>query len=186
MRHPPPAGGRLSENFTMTYDAPTPLYFQFLEGPRSPRRPPYALLVYPMARRGGLRGAGGSSAESSITVNMERGFCPKNRSAAVVPSGRVSRKLWTAVRHARFLRWSRPRSWWFRSERDPLRPSTLELERWNTSASVAAFALSWVCSTGLNASNAPPDANSGVRRRSASSRSGLPWVTVRVEATRSR
>jgi hypothetical protein len=32
----------------------------------------------------------------------------------------------------------------------------------------------------------PPDANSGARRRSASARSGSPWVTVRVEATRSR
>ena len=32
----------------------------------------------------------------------------------------------------------------------------------------------------------PPDANSGVRRRSASVRSGSPWGTGRVEATRSR
>ena len=45
-----------------------------------------------------------------ITANIARGFCPKKRSAAVVPSGRVSRKLWTAVRHSRFLGWSSPRS----------------------------------------------------------------------------
>src|SRR5262245_8712716 len=42
-----------------------------------------------MARRGGLRGAGGISTASSIAANMARGFCPKKRSAAVVPSGRV-------------------------------------------------------------------------------------------------
>src|SRR5712692_3761196 len=89
-----------------------------------------------MARRGGLRGAGGISTASSIAVNRKRGFCPKKRSAAVVPSGRVSRKLWTAVRHVRFLGWSRPRSWWVRSARYSLRPSTLELERWNTSAGI--------------------------------------------------
>ena len=41
--------------------------------------------------------------ESSMAANMERGFCPKNRSAVVVPSGRVRRKLWTAVRYVRFL-----------------------------------------------------------------------------------
>ena len=35
-------------------------------------------------------------------------------------------------------------------------------------------ALSWFCSTGLNAPNAPPGSNSGVRRRSASARSGSP------------
>ena len=39
-----------------------------------------------------------------------RDTCPKNRSAAVVPSGRVRKKLCTAVRHARFLGWSSPRS----------------------------------------------------------------------------
>jgi hypothetical protein len=65
---------------------------------------------YPTARRGGLRGAGGSSTDAKIAANMQRGFCPKNRSAAVVPSGRVRKKLCTAVRHARFLGWSRPRS----------------------------------------------------------------------------
>ena len=80
-------------------------------GPRSRRRPPYALPAYPTARRGGLRGAGGISTASKIAANMERGFCPKNRSAAVVPSGRVRKKLCTAVRHARFLGWSSPRSW---------------------------------------------------------------------------
>jgi hypothetical protein len=45
------------------------------------------------ARRGGLRGAGGSSTDAKIASNIERGFCPKNRSAAVVPSGRVRKKL---------------------------------------------------------------------------------------------
>src|SRR4029450_8411995 len=64
-----------------------------------------------MARRGGLRGAGGIATASSIAANRERGFCPKNRSAAVVPSDRVRKKLWIAVRHARFLGRSKPRSW---------------------------------------------------------------------------
>ena len=72
------------------------------------------------------------------------------------------------------------------SERYPLRPSTLELERWNTSASVLALCWSCFCSSGLHAPNAPPGANSGVRRRSARARSGAPFGTVRVEATRSR
>ena len=42
---------------------------------------------YATARRGGLRGAGGISTDARIAANSERGFCPKNRSAAVVPSG---------------------------------------------------------------------------------------------------
>ena len=58
-------------------------------------------LIYPTARCGGLRGAGGISTASSTVANSERGFCPKNRSAAVVPSGRVRKKLWIAVRQAR-------------------------------------------------------------------------------------
>jgi hypothetical protein len=62
----------------------------------------------------------------------ERGFSPKNRSAAVVPSGRVRRQLGTAVRHARFLGLSSPRRAWVRSERYPFRPFTLELERWSS------------------------------------------------------
>jgi hypothetical protein len=66
---------------------------------------------YPTARRGGLRGAGGISTDASMAANIARGFCPKNRSAAVVPSARVRKKLCTAVRHARFLGWSSPRSW---------------------------------------------------------------------------
>jgi hypothetical protein len=45
----------------------------------------------------------GISTDSRIAVNMDRGFCPKNRSTAVVPSERVSRKVCTAVRQARFL-----------------------------------------------------------------------------------
>jgi len=45
-------------------------------GPRSWHRPLYAF-------RGGLRGAGASSTESNIAANIERGFCPKNRSAAI-------------------------------------------------------------------------------------------------------
>src|SRR5215831_15855077 len=59
---------------------------------------------------GGLRGAGGMSTASKIAANIDRGFCPKNRSAAVVPSARVRKKLCIAVRQARFLGWSRPRS----------------------------------------------------------------------------
>jgi hypothetical protein len=78
--------------------------------PRSRRRPPYTLLAYPPTRRGGLRGAGGISTEARIAVNIDRGFCPKNRSAAVVPSVRVRKKLCTAVRQARFLGRSSPRS----------------------------------------------------------------------------
>jgi hypothetical protein len=54
--------------------------------PRSWDWPRYAF-------RGGLRGAGASSTDSKIVANIERGFCPKNRSAAVVPSGRVRKKL---------------------------------------------------------------------------------------------
>jgi len=54
--------------------------------PRSWYRPLYAL-------RGGLRGAGASSTDAKIAANIERGFCPKKRSAAVVPSGRVRKKL---------------------------------------------------------------------------------------------
>jgi len=99
--------------------------------PRSRRCPPYALPVYPTARRGGLRGAGGISTASRIAANIDRGFCPQNRSAAVVPSVRVRKKLCIAVRQIRFLGWSSPRSGWFLNERYPLRPSTLALERWN-------------------------------------------------------
>src|SRR5262249_50013714 len=79
--------------------------------PRSRRRPLYTLLAYSNARRGGLRGAGGIATAPRMAANIERGFCPKNRSAAVVPSGRVRKKLCTAVRHARFLGGSSPRSW---------------------------------------------------------------------------
>ena len=67
-------------------------------------------LAYPVARCGGLRGAGGISTDARIAANIDRGFCPKNRSAAVVPSERVRKKLWIAVRHARFLGRSKPRS----------------------------------------------------------------------------
>src|SRR5262245_16081045 len=45
-------------------------------------------LAYPVARCGGLRGAGGISTDARIAANIDRGFCPKNRSAAVVPSER--------------------------------------------------------------------------------------------------
>ena len=55
-------------------------------GPRSRDRPLYAF-------RGGRRGAGASSTESKIVANIERGFWPKKRCAAVVPSGRVRTKL---------------------------------------------------------------------------------------------
>ena len=50
------------------------------------------------------------STDAKIAANIDRGFCPKNRSAAVVPSARVRQKVCTAVRHARFLGCSRPRS----------------------------------------------------------------------------
>ena len=66
--------------------------------------------VYPSARRGGLRGAGGRATDAKIAANLERGFRPKNRSAAVVSSARVRKKLCIAVRHARFLGRSHPRS----------------------------------------------------------------------------
>src|SRR5262249_47268581 len=61
--------------------------------------------------------------DPSIAANIARGFCPKKRPAAVVPSGRVSRKLWTAVRQARFLGWSSPRSCWFRNRMRRLSPA---------------------------------------------------------------
>ena len=44
----------------------------------------------------------GISTDSRRAANIERGFCPQNRSAAVVPSGRVRKKLWMVVRQARF------------------------------------------------------------------------------------
>src|SRR5712691_9412535 len=69
-----------------------------LAGPRSRRRPPLFSLVYATARRGGRRGAGGISTDARIVANSDRGFGPKNRSAAVVPSARVRKKLWIAVR----------------------------------------------------------------------------------------
>jgi hypothetical protein len=55
---------------------------------------------YSTARCGGLSGAGGMSTDAKIAANIERGFCPKNRSAAVVPSARVRQKLCTAVRRS--------------------------------------------------------------------------------------
>jgi len=121
-----------------------------------------------------------------MAANSERGFCPQKRSAAVVPSGRVRRTLWTAVKHARFLRWSSPRSGWFRSERYPWRPSPGELERWNTSASSLAWWGSTLGAVSRKAAHAPPGADSGIRRRAASARSGVPADTGRVWATRSR
>jgi hypothetical protein len=51
-------------------------------------------------------GAGGISMDARIAANIEQGFCLKKRSAAVVPSGRVRKKWWIAVRHAHFLGWS--------------------------------------------------------------------------------
>jgi hypothetical protein len=45
-----------------------------LQRPRSRRRPPYTFLAYTTALRGGLEGAGGSSAAPSIAANIERGF----------------------------------------------------------------------------------------------------------------
>src|SRR5215831_4729781 len=71
--------------------------------PRSRDRPLYAL-------RGGLSGAGASSTDSNIAANIERGFWPKKRSAAVVPSGRVRKKLCMAVKHSRLRGRSSPRS----------------------------------------------------------------------------
>lgn len=112
--------------------------------------------------------------DANTAANMDRGFCPKNRSAAVVPSGRVSRKLCTAVKHARFLGWSSPRNSWFRNERYPLRPSTLALERWKTFANFAASCWSRSCRAGVKALNTPPGSHSGVRMRPARSRSGWP------------
>jgi hypothetical protein len=53
--------------------------------------------VYPSARRGGLWGAGGISTDARIAANIDRGFCPKNRSVAVVPFDRVREKLCIAV-----------------------------------------------------------------------------------------
>jgi Kelch motif len=66
--------------------ARTGLVATAINGPRSWDRPLYAF-------RGGLSGAGASSTDAKIAANIERGFCPKKRSAAVVPSGRVRKKL---------------------------------------------------------------------------------------------
>jgi len=121
--------------------------------------PPCSLPSGSSRRTEGRRG--GISTASSIIANIERSFCPKKRSAAVVPSGRMRRKLCTAVKHARFLGWSSPRSSWLRDEREPWRPSTLELERWNTSASIMALCLRRPGSPGCNAPNAPPGSKRG-------------------------
>jgi hypothetical protein len=67
--------------------------------------------VYPTTRRGGLRGAGGIATDAKIAAHSDRGFCPKNRSAAVVPSGRVRTKFCTVVTPARCLGWASPRRW---------------------------------------------------------------------------
>jgi len=76
---------------------------QFLASKIVPNRVVYALFINPhglrswdrprYAFRGGLSGAGASSTDAKIAANIERGFCPKKRSAAVVPSGRVRKKL---------------------------------------------------------------------------------------------
>jgi len=58
--------------------------------------------VYSSAHRGGFRGAGGRSTDAKTAAHIDRGFRPKNHSAAVVPPALV-RKNWCAVRHARFL-----------------------------------------------------------------------------------
>src|SRR5262249_41682999 len=68
------------------YRQPTEAAKQRGSRPRSWHRPLYAF-------RGGLSGAGASSTDAKIAANIERGFCPKKRSAAVVPSGRVRKKL---------------------------------------------------------------------------------------------
>jgi hypothetical protein len=54
-----------------------------------------------MARCGGLRGAGGISTDAKIAANIVRGFGPKNRSAAAVPSARV--RLWDYHAHSDLL-----------------------------------------------------------------------------------
>jgi hypothetical protein len=126
------------------------------------------------------------STDASIAAHIDRGFCPNNRAAAVVPSVRVRQKWCTAVRQARCLGRSSPRRGWFRSARDPWRPSTWALDRWNTSASSWAWWCSALCSGSLNAAHAPPGSYRGGRRRSASSRSGSPACPGRVWATRSR
>ena len=61
--------------------------------------------------------AGGIFTDASTAANMDRGFCPKKRSAAVALSGRVSRKLYTAVRHARFRGLASARPSWLCNER---------------------------------------------------------------------
>jgi hypothetical protein len=138
------------------------------------------------AFRGGFRGAGASSTASTIAANIERGFGPKKRSAAVVPSGRVRRKVCMAVKHARLRGRSSPRSCWLRRDKEPLRPSTVARERWNTAASRLASSWRWCCASGLNALQTPPGSTHGARSRSASARRGSPSLTGRVPATRSR
>jgi hypothetical protein len=63
---------------------------------------PFYAAVYPTARRGGLRGAGGISTDARRAAHLDRGFCPKHCSAAwcmVLPT----RDAWS-------LRGSRPES----------------------------------------------------------------------------
>ena len=48
----------------------------------------------------------GISTDSRTAAHIERGFCPTNCAAAVVPSACVRKTLCTAVRHARLLGWS--------------------------------------------------------------------------------
>jgi hypothetical protein len=106
---------------------PSVVVQQFRLRPDTSLEPAPPLPPLPAAARRAAQAAG--LTDSRIAANIDRGFCSKNRSAAVVPSGRVSRKLCTAVRHARFRGWSSPRSSWFRSERYPL-----VLPHWNWSA----------------------------------------------------
>ena len=72
-------------------------FFILRTGPRSSRRLPYTLLAYPKARRGGLRGAGRLSAESSITANISSNRQSKCRRAVLLrlTSGRPARRFVT-------------------------------------------------------------------------------------------
>ena len=77
-------------------------------------RPPCAHGIYPTARRGGLRGAGGISTDSRMAANIEWGWeqplnfwggsigCPCRQAVCWRPCGRKSTRCTTAARAARW------------------------------------------------------------------------------------
>jgi uncharacterized protein (TIGR02996 family) len=84
-----------------------------------------------------LAGRAGTGKCSTKYANRSAGFAPKNRSAAVVPSPRLSQKLCTAVSACNFRSGNRCRLW-YRNANWPFLPSTAELDRANQPATSRA------------------------------------------------